>query len=142
MVLLLLPPFIFYFSSSVPSKLLLLCDFLSFLFSSPFVFPSRYFLLSPVLVFLPFLNLFIIYLNSLSLSMVVSLFKKGDQENVSNYRPISLLPVLSKILEKIVSNQLLDFLLRNNLLSNSQHGFRPNLSTESALLKVTDAIRT
>ncbi len=73
-------------------------------------------------------------------AMVIPLFKKGDQENVSNYRPISLLPVLSKILEKIVSNQLLDFLLKNNLLSNSQHGFRPNLSTESALLKVTDAI--
>ncbi len=40
----------------------------------------------------------------------------------------------------MVSNQLLDLLLMNNLLSNCQHGFRPNLSTESALLKVTDAI--
>ncbi|RUM30450.1 MAG: hypothetical protein DSY42_04590 [Aquifex sp.] len=73
-------------------------------------------------------------------AMVIPFFKKGDQENVSNYRPISLLPILSKIVEKIVSNQLLDFLLKNNLLSNSQHGFRPNLSTESALLKITDAI--
>ena len=73
-------------------------------------------------------------------AMVIPLLKKGDQENVSNYRPISLLPILSKIVEKIVSNQLLDFLLKNNLLSNSQHGFRPNLSTESALLKITDAI--
>ncbi len=52
-------------------------------------------------------------------AMIIPLFKKGDQENVSNYRPISLLPVLSKILEKIVSNQLLDFLLKKNLLSNS-----------------------
>ncbi len=72
--------------------------------------------------------------------MVIPLFKKGDQENVSNYRPISVLSVLSKILEKFVSNQLIDFLLKNILLSNSQHGFRPNLSTESALLKVIDSI--
>ncbi len=40
----------------------------------------------------------------------------------------------------MVSNQLLDLFLKNNLLSNCQHGLRPNLSTESALLKVTDAI--
>ena len=64
----------------------------------------------------------------------------SDQENVSNYRPISLLPILSKIVEKVVSHQLLDFLFKNNLWSNSQHGFRPNLSTETALFKVTDAI--
>lgn len=73
-------------------------------------------------------------------ALVVPVFKKGDQESVNNYRPISLLPILSKILEKIVSSQLLEFLLQNNLLSNCQHGFRPNLSTETALLKVTDAI--
>ncbi len=73
-------------------------------------------------------------------ALIIPLFKKGDQENVSNYRPISLLPILSEIVEKIVSSRLLHFLLKNNLLSNCQHGFRPNLSTESALLKMTDAI--
>ncbi len=73
-------------------------------------------------------------------ALVIPLFKKGDQNSVNNYRPISLLPILSKIVEKIVSNQLLDFLLKHNLLSNSQHGFRPNLSTETALQKITDTI--
>ncbi len=73
-------------------------------------------------------------------ALVIPLLKKGDQENVSTCRPISLSHVLSKVVEKIVFNQVLDFVLKIDLLSNCQHGFRPNLSTESALLKVTDAI--
>ncbi len=59
---------------------------------------------------------------------------------MGNFRPISILPILSKILEKIVSKQLTQFLEGNKLLSNSQHGFRPRLSTETALTTVTDAI--
>ncbi len=47
---------------------------------------------------------------------------------------------LNFFLEKIVYNLLLDFLLKKNIFSSSQHGFRPTLSTESTLLKVTDAI--
>ncbi len=73
-------------------------------------------------------------------ALVIPLFKKGDQDSVNNYRPISLLPILSKLVEKIVSTQLLDFLLKHNLLWNSQHGFRPNFSTETALQKITDTI--
>ena len=71
---------------------------------------------------------------------VVPYFKSGDSDEISNYRPISLLPVLSKILEKIVANQLTEYLESNNLISNSQHGFRPKLSTQTALLKVSDKI--
>ena len=71
---------------------------------------------------------------------VSPVFKSGDAENIGNYRPISLLPILSKILEKIVANQLTDFLENNKLLAENQHGFRPNLSTETALLTVTNKI--
>ena len=71
---------------------------------------------------------------------VVPVFKSGDVENIGNYRPISLLPIISKILEKIVANQLISFLETNKLLVNNQHGFRPNLSTETALLTVTNKI--
>ena len=71
---------------------------------------------------------------------VVPYFKSGDRDEISNYRPISLLPVLSKILEKIVANQLTEYLETNNLISSSQHGFRPRLSTQTALLKVSDKI--
>ena len=71
---------------------------------------------------------------------VIPVFKGGDADNVNNYRPISLLPIISKILEKIIADQLMAFLENNHLLTNCQHGFRPNLSTESALLTVTNKI--
>ena len=74
------------------------------------------------------------------ISHVVPTHKSGDEDNVSNYRPISLLPVMSKILEKIIAEQLSRYLEFNNLLSNAQHGFRPKLSTETALLKISDKI--
>ncbi len=67
-------------------------------------------------------------------------YKKGDPEEYNNYRPISLLPVLSKVIEKIVAYQLTHFLETNCLFSNAQHGFRPNLSTETALIKVSEKI--
>ena len=71
---------------------------------------------------------------------VIPFHKSGDKDDVRNYRPISLLPVISKILEKIVANQLMDFLESNKLLANSQHGFRSHLSTETALMKVTEKL--
>lgn len=67
-------------------------------------------------------------------------YKSGDTDEITNYRPISLLPILSKILEKIVANQLMEYLETNYLLSKTQHGFRSNLSTETALIKVTNKI--
>ena len=71
---------------------------------------------------------------------VVPVFKSGDENEVGNYRPISLLSIVSKILEKIVASQLMSFLETHNLLANSQHGFRSNLSTETALMKVNEHI--
>ena len=71
---------------------------------------------------------------------VVPFYKNGDVDDVGNYRPISLLPIISKVLEKIISNQLMEFLESHNLLSKSQHGFRANLSTETALMKVNERI--
>lgn len=71
---------------------------------------------------------------------VLPYHKSGDVDQVTNYRPISLLPILSKVLEKIVANQLTSFLENNKLLAESQHGFRKGLSTETALLKVSEHI--
>ena len=72
--------------------------------------------------------------------LVVPTYKSGDTNSIVNYRPICLLPILSKILEKIVAIQLLDHLESNKLLNNAQHGFRQNLSTETALLTVTNSL--
>lgn len=66
-------------------------------------------------------------------ALVCPLYKQGDPTVPSNFRPVSLLPILSKVLEKVVALQLYDYLDKNNLFSNSQHGFRKKLSTETAL---------
>lgn len=73
-------------------------------------------------------------------AVVTPLHKKGDMENTSNYRPISLLPIFSKILEKIIANQLTLFLENNHLLTDNQHGFRPKLSTTTALTTINNII--
>ena len=68
---------------------------------------------------------------------MVSVFKGGrkDMEDPAFYRPISVLPALSKVLETIVIEQFLDFLDENNLLPPAQHGFRQGHSTITALIK-------
>ncbi len=73
-------------------------------------------------------------------AIVTPLFKKGDPKEIGNYRPISLLPVFSKVIEKIVANQLVQYTEHSSLLSNTQHGFRLKLSTETALLHVSKQI--
>ena len=72
---------------------------------------------------------------------VVPLYKSGGRENMDNYRPISILPVLSKILEKVVNFQLQQYLKKFDLLSPAQSGFRQHHSTESAVIYFTDEIR-
>ena len=73
-------------------------------------------------------------------AIVVPVFKSGDFDEPSNFRPISILPILSKILERIVADQLMEHLETNQLISNTQHGFRSKLSTETALLAITEKI--
>lgn len=69
---------------------------------------------------------------------VTPLHKKNSVHEVENYRPISILPVLSKILEKHVSIALYEFLTVNDLFSQRQSGFRNNHSCETALNLMTD----
>ena len=67
-------------------------------------------------------------------SNIVPVHKKGDKQIVNNYRPVSLLPVCGKILERLVFNSIFDFLDNNSLLSANQSGFRSSDSCESQLL--------
>ncbi|KAK3538506.1 hypothetical protein QTP86_006644 [Hemibagrus guttatus] len=73
---------------------------------------------------------------------VIPILKKPalDPSDISNYRPVSLLSFLSKILERIVCNQLSDYLMQNNLLDPNQSGFKAAHSTETALLAVTEKL--
>ena len=78
------------------------------------------------------------------IAKVIPIYKSGNKSNLNNYRPISLLPVFSKILEKSVHNRLIKFLLKHNILSAKKYGFIKGRSTEHAmldiLLQITSAI--
>ena len=71
---------------------------------------------------------------------VAPLHKGGQQRERNNYGPITVLPILSKIIEKHVANSLLKYLQENNLLYELQSAFRSGHSTETALIRVTDEI--
>ena len=71
----------------------------------------------------------------------VPIFKSGNANEFDNYRPISVLPVFSNILERIVHNQLYKYLENNKLLSSQQFGFRRNRSTFSTVVYFTDKVR-
>ena len=76
--------------------------------------------------------------NELKISKVKPLFKTGDTLQINNYRPISLLPSVSKNYEYFIFDQLLDYMETNELLSLQQFGFRRGYSTELAALRLTD----
>ena len=71
--------------------------------------------------------------DGMKISKVIPLHKTGNKHIFNNYRPISLLPVLSKVLEKLVHNRLYNFLVDNKILYPSQYGFRPDHSTSHAI---------
>ena len=74
-----------------------------------------------------------IFPNAEKLANVTPIFKSGDQSSMDNYRPISVLPVLAKIIERVVHRQLSDYLEDNSLLSTNQFGFRKGRSTRHAV---------
>ena len=71
---------------------------------------------------------------------ITPLFKSNDPTSPNNYRPITILPIISKIMERIVHRQVYKFLREHNLITSEQFGFRPNLSTNIALTRVTEEI--
>jgi hypothetical protein len=71
---------------------------------------------------------------------VTPILKQGDHEHANNNRPISLLPVLSKVCERVVHNQFSSYLMTKEVLSSNQSGNKAKHSTETSVIKTTDEI--
>ena len=71
-----------------------------------------------------------VFLEKFKITKVIPVFKKGDKENIEIYRPISSLPVFSKVLKRIMYNRLYEDFMNNNLLHENQFCFQINNSTE------------
>jgi hypothetical protein len=81
-----------------------------------------------------------VFPDGLKIAKVVPVYKSGDKCDLKNYRPISLLPIISKIFEKLMLCRISAFFSKHNVLNLHQHGFRPSFSTSSALIDVLDCI--
>ena len=73
-------------------------------------------------------------------SHIIPAHKKNGKRLVNNYRPISLLPIIGEIFEKIIFNRIYDFLLKEELLNPNQSGFRTSDSCINQLLAITHQI--
>ena len=115
--------------------------------SGPFSIPSKLLKLIKVPISKP---LEILYNYSFSIgkvpqdfkvAKVIPVFKKGCKTDIDNYRPISLISVFNKLLEKLMYNRILKFIEKHELLYPKQFGFQSNHSTEHALLCIVDKIQ-
>ena len=78
----------------------------------------------------------------LKIAKVIPIYKKQDAEVFSNYRPVSLLPCFSKILERLVFDKCVNYIDTHEILNDKQFGFRSNHSTYMAILQLVDKINT
>ena len=76
------------------------------------------------------------------LANVIPIYKSGTLISICNYRPISLLSVFNKPLEKLMSKRLLDFIQKKAILFQNQFRFRAKYSTDHAVLSIIDKIQT
>ena len=80
------------------------------------------------------------YIDELKFATISPAHKGDSKFCLTNYRPISLLPIFSKILERLIHKRLLNFLVKNNLLFDHQFGFQPNKTKEMAILDIYSKI--
>jgi hypothetical protein len=81
-----------------------------------------------------------IFPNILKTALITPVFKAGDRASVGNYRPISILPTISKVLERILNKRLTKYLYKFEIISNNQYGFIKGKSTELAVNNLTSHI--
>ena len=73
---------------------------------------------------------------------VIPIYKKGPLCETSNYRPISLTPIISKIIESVIKKRLLAYFEQHNLFVKIKFGFRPGLSTTRAITEIVNTLTT
>ena len=78
------------------------------------------------------------YPESWKSSKIVPLYKKDDPLNPQNYRPVALIPVLSKVLEIAISKQIMEYMCKNELLNRNYHAFRATHNTSTAMIQMMD----
>ncbi len=76
----------------------------------------------------------------LKITRVIPLFKSGDHRYFQNYRPVSVLPIFSKLLERVVFKRITNYIDKSSILSDNQYGFRKKHSTSLALMRLYDGI--
>ena len=81
-----------------------------------------------------------IFPNKLKIAKILPVYKKDNKNLLENYRPISILPAISKIFEKVIAKQINQHFIDNNLYYSSQYGFRQSHSTELTALEIVDRI--
>jgi len=74
------------------------------------------------------------------IAKIQPIFKKGNEQDMKNHRPISILSVFSEVLEKLTFNKLKSFVEKYSILTDAQHGFRGGRSTETACQSFTESI--
>ena len=90
---------------------------------------------------LQLLSKFGLFPDCLKIAKIIPIFKEGDESDPSNYCPISLLPEVSKIFEKIIFNRFIVFLNKEKVLNENQFGVRQNRSTIDALVELSKNVR-
>jgi exonuclease III len=74
--------------------------------------------------------------NTLKIAKIIPIFKDGDKREANNYRPIAVLPILSKIFETIINNRIIEYLTKSNIIHKNQFGFRKGSSTAAATINL------
>ena len=116
--------------------------------AGPYSIPLKMLMVIPDLIILPLayiINMSFLtgeYPDLLKQVKVIPIHKGGSSQDINNYRPISLLSIFDKIIEKLIHKRLYSFLEDHTILYENQFGFRKNNSTVYALMQITERIKT
>jgi exonuclease III/thymidine kinase len=81
-----------------------------------------------------------VFPDKLKIARIIPIYKKGDKDDPGNYRPVSILPVFSKIFESVVSEQLTEYVAQNNILHPQQFGFQKGKNTSDSIASLVKTI--